>query len=152
MTLSSRLVARADVRALCRLDVREDQGGRVAPNAVTIAQAAYEPGARVWGLWVDEAPVGLLAMTDQAEGDMDDGDAPDCAFLWRLMIDGAHQGRGLGAAALRIADARARAWGKGHVVTSCVDLPGGAAPFYERHGYRRTGRTLDGEVELVRDL
>ena len=152
MTLSSRLVSRADVTALCRLDVRGDQGGRVAPNAVTIAQAAYEPGAHVWGLWDGDAPVGLMALIDQAEADLDDGDDPRCAFLWRLMVDAAHQGRGHGAAALRIAEARSRAWGKPRLVTSAVDLPEGAAAFYERHGFRRTGRVLDDEVELTRGL
>lgn len=152
MTLSSRLVSRADVTALCRLSVKDDQDGRVAPNAVTIAQSAYEPGGHVWGLWDDETPVGLLAITDQAEADLDDGDEPRCAFLWRLMVDGAHQGRGHGAAALRIAAARARAWGKPFLITSAVDVPGGAVAFYERHGFRRTGRLLDDEVELVRDL
>ena len=152
MPLSSRLVCRADVGALCDLGVRADQGGRVAPNARTIAQAAYEPGAHVWGLWEEDTPVGLLALIDQAEADLDDGDEPRCAFLWRLMVDGAHQGRGFGAAALRIAAARARAWGKPRLVTSAVDVPGGAAAFYERHGFGRTGRVIDDEVELVRDL
>ena len=152
MTLSSRTVTREHVNRLVRLDVRPDQGGRVAPNAVTLAQAAYERGAHVWGLWEDDTPVGLLAITDQAAADLDDGDEPCCAYLWRLMIDAAHQGRGLGAAALRIAEARGRAWGKRHVVTSATDVENGAVPFYELHGYHRTGRIVDGEIELVRDL
>ena len=152
MTLASRIVSRADVGTLCRLSVKDDQGGRVAPNAITIAQAAYEPGAHVWGLWVDETPVGLMGIIDQAQADLEDGDEPRCAFLWRLMIDGAHQGQGHGAAALRIAEARARSWTKPYLVTSAVDMPDGAAPFYERHGFRRTGRMLDDEIELIRDL
>lgn len=152
MTLASRLVCRADVVPLIRLDVRGDQRGRVAPNSVTLAQAAYEPGAQVWGLWEDDALVGLLAMTDQAAGDLEDGDDPHIAYLWRLMIDAAHQGRGLGAAALRIAEGRARAWGKPRIVLSVADVEDGAGPFYEHHGYRRTGRVIDDEAELVRDL
>ena len=152
MALGSRLVSRADVGALIRLAVRQDQGGRVAPNAVTLAQAAHEPGAHVWGLWEDDVAVGLMALVDQAEGDLDEGDDPECAFLWRLMIDAAHQGRGLGARALRLAEARALAWRKPRLVTSAGEVEGGAVPFYERHGYRRTGRVRDGEVELVRDL
>ena len=152
MTLGSHIVSRADVGALIALAVREDQEGRVAPNAVTLAQAAYEPGAHVWGLWDDGTAVGMMALVDQAEGDLEEGDDPECAFLWRLMIDAGHQGRGLGAAALRLAQARALSWGKPRLVTSAREVEGGAVPFYERHGYRRTGRLPDGEVELMRAL
>lgn len=152
MTLTARLVSRADVVPLIRLGPREGQEGRVAPNAVTIAQGAHEPGARVYGLWEDEAAVGLMAVIDPAEADMDVGDDPEALFLWRLMIDGAHQGRGLGRAALALVEARARAWRRPRVVTSAVEREDGAAPFYERHGYQRTGRMLGDEAELVRRL
>ena len=56
MTLR-RAVLREHVAPLIGLAVREDQRGLVAQNAVTLAQAAYEPGAQVWGLWDDAAPV-----------------------------------------------------------------------------------------------
>lgn len=152
MTMTARLVSRRDVTPLIRLGVREGQEGRVAPNAVTIAQAAYEPGARVFGLWEDETAVGLMAVIDPAEADMDTGDDPDALFLWRLMIDGAHQGRGLGREALGLAEARARARRRPRVATSAVERDDGAAPFYERHGYARTGRMLGDEIELARAL
>ncbi len=100
MTLTRRRVGREDVNPLIRLDVHEAQRGLVAPNAVTLAQAAYEPGAHVWGLWDGAVPVGLIAMVDPREGLLDEGDDPEGAFLWRLMIGAAHQGRGNGRAAL----------------------------------------------------
>lgn len=152
MTLHARPVSRGDARALIDLRVRDDQRGLVASNAVTLAQAArHEPGSAVWGLWEGARPVGLIAMIDPRRGDLDEGDDPEGAFLWRLMIDAAHQGRGLGAAALREADARARAWGLPRVVTSVVIRADSALPFYLAHGFRRTGRVWD-EIELVRPV
>lgn len=49
-------------------------------------------------------------------------------------------------------EAQARDWGLARIATSAVDREDGALPFYLRHGYRRTGRVLDGEIELIRDL
>ena len=88
-------------------------------------------------------------MIDPRRGDLDEGDDPEGAFLWRLMIGGAHQGRGLGAAALREVDAQARAWALPRVVTSVVIRADSALPFYLRHGFRGTGRVWD-EIELTR--
>ena len=152
MTLVRRRVERADVNPLIRLEVRQDQRGLVAPNAVTLAQAAHEPGAHVWGLWEGEEPVGLVAMVDPREGLLEEGDDPQAAHLWRLMVGAAHQGRGHGAAALEEVAAQARVWGLPRVATSTVRRDDGALPFYERHGYRRTGRVVDDEIELVREL
>jgi diamine N-acetyltransferase len=83
------------VLPLIRLSVDEGQGGLVAENAKTLAQAAYETGSSVWGLWVSEEPVGLMAMIDpRVYPWLDEGDDPSAAYLWRLMIDARHQGRG----------------------------------------------------------
>ena len=38
-------VRRADVGPLCRMAVRADQDGFVAPNAVSLAQQPYKTGA-----------------------------------------------------------------------------------------------------------
>jgi diamine N-acetyltransferase len=151
MPLGSRLVCRVDLGALVDLEVREDQRGRVAPDAVALAQAACEPDGHVWGPWEGDTPVGLLAMADQAVADLGDGDDPHAAHRWRPMIDASHRGRRLGAAAPPIAEARARAWGRPRPVLSVAEVEDGAAPFHERHRCRRTGRILNGEAEMARE-
>lgn len=151
MTLR-RPVLREHVTPLIALAVGQDQRGLVAENAVTLAQAAYEPGAEVWGLWEGGTPVGLMAMIDPREGALDPGDDPEAAYLWRLMIGAAHQGRGLGAAALAEACAQARLWGLPRLAATVVEREGSALPFYLRHGFRRTGRVTGGEAEIVLDL
>ncbi|MEO1680952.1 MAG: GNAT family N-acetyltransferase [Pseudomonadota bacterium] len=142
-------VTRDHLRTLFRLKVKPEQDGQVAPNAITLAQAAYEPGGYVWGLWDGDAPVGLMAMIHPLESPDTSEDLRDAAYVWRLMIDAAHQGAGHGRAALREVALQAQAWGMPRVALSAVETELGAIPFYERFGFVRTGRIVHGEVEFV---
>ncbi|MCU0827477.1 MAG: GNAT family N-acetyltransferase [Tabrizicola sp.] len=153
MTLDARPVTRDTVLALIDLSVRDDQRDLVTANVKTLAEAAYEPGAVVWGLWDGAVPVGLMAMVDP-EGVRLHGPllVPDAAYLWRLMIAANHQGKGYGAQALRLAIASARRWGAGHLVTGVNDVPHGNRGFYERHGFRSSGVIEEGDLLLVLDL
>ncbi|MEM9009820.1 MAG: GNAT family N-acetyltransferase [Pseudomonadota bacterium] len=151
--LERRLVTRETLVPLLQLEVRRDQVGLVASNAATIAQVAYEPGAEVWGLWDGDRAVGLMAMIDpQRHPWPEEGDDPQAAFLWRLMIGEEVQGQGYGRAAIGQVFAQARAWGLPRLVCSVVPDAASALPFYEKLGFRRTGRILDGEVELLADV
>ena len=149
--LEAREITYETLSKIMRLSVEEAQKENVAPNAVTIAQNVYEPAGWVRGLWDADTPIGLIAMINPAieSPSFEAGDPTDAAYLWRLMIDKAHQGKGYGHLALNIAFAQARAWGMPRFHTSCV--PGEASPqkFYEKHGLRPTGRIVDDEVELM---
>jgi RimJ/RimL family protein N-acetyltransferase len=63
------------------------------------------------------------------------------AYLWRLLIDARHQGRGIGRRALRLV-----AEGDSVLVTSWVDAPGGPERFYRKLGFVPTGEIDDGEI------
>ena len=151
--LERRAITRDTLGPLLRLKVRPDQEHLVAPNAVTVAQAAYEqPGAYVWGLWHGDDAVGLLAMIHPREYEhLEPGDDPDGAYIWRLMIAADHQGKGHGAAAIAECVAQARAWGLPRVATSVVATDDSNIGFYERLGFRRTGAIVDDELVLSRD-
>lgn len=148
--LDRRDITRENLSSLLRLKTRADQRHLVAPNAVTIAQAAYEPGSYVWGLWNDETAVGLLAMLHPGEALLEDGDDPGAAYIWRLLIDENYQGNGHGRAAIDLALAKARDWGLPTLATSVVDAGDSNIGFYEHLGFRRTGRIVDGEIMLAR--
>jgi ribosomal protein S18 acetylase RimI-like enzyme len=60
------------------------------------------------------------------------------AYLRLLLVTPAHQGRGLGEALLRAAEARARAAANEMVLLVTADNLG-ARRFYERAGYRHVG-------------
>ncbi len=136
---------------LMKLKVRPDQERLVAPNSVTIAQGHYEPAGWVRGLYDGDNPIGLIAMiTPNIQSpSFEEGDRTDAAYLWRLMIGAAHQGKGYGTQAMQIAFQQAGAWGFEKLYTSCVKGEDSPVAFYESLGLERTGRMLDGEVELI---
>ena len=152
--LDARKIDRDTVLSLIKLRVLPEQEKNVAPNAVSIAQASVEPGATIFGLWDGDTPVGLLSFIDVARSRpcQEDGDDPDSIYVWRLMIDKDHQGRGYGRAAMELVENHARALGRASVALSSEPDGLSAVPFYERLGYSLTGRVMDGEVELKKAL
>jgi diamine N-acetyltransferase len=76
------------------LAVTDDQLDFVAPNLFSIAESRFLPGFRTRAVLHDEEAVGFA---------MYGPDPDDNGHLWlyRLMIDKAHQGKGLGRAALQ---------------------------------------------------
>ncbi len=124
-----REVTAKTLRDVCRLSVSPEQQQFVAPNAISIAQAYFEPAAWFRAVYADDTPVGFAMLYDptrmspkgRPEGELApqrlgaEGSpvrapeaGPDTCFLWRFMIDREHQGRGYGAAALDLVIAHAR--------------------------------------------
>ncbi len=153
MTLECRPVEKDHLRRLFQLKITAGQKGLVAPNEITLAQAAYEKGAYVWGLWDGDVLVGLMAMIHPHEsGEMEEGEDPDAAYLWRLMIGAEHQGKGYGRAALDHAVQQGRDWGLPRIALSVVQADNSALSLYEKAGFAATGRITDGEADMVRPL
>ena len=138
-----------DVRPLCELDVAPGQKTFVAPNAVSIAQAAYEPLGRPLGLYVSGKPVGFVLIYDAR---LDPDKPADQLYVWRLMIDQGHQGKGLGRLAMQWVIDEARRQGYPQVGLSHVDAEGDAGAFYLKLGFRYTGEIDDGERKMVLDV
>jgi hypothetical protein len=59
-TVSLRPVTRANVRAVCDLELADGQRHLVAPTAYTVAEGNYEPGALLRAIYRGERPVGVL--------------------------------------------------------------------------------------------
>ena len=133
-------VDRDRVEGLIRLAVSPGQETLVSSNAVTLAQAAYEPFSAVRGLYAQGQPVGLMAMIDYHPGhpDAEPDDPENAAYLWRLMIGAEHQRKGFGTVAMRFAFAQARRWGRTQLSVHVSELPHAAVPFYTRFGLRPT--------------
>ena len=98
MALDLREVTQRTVLAVCRLDAG-DGGRQVAPNALSIAQAHFSPAAWYRAVYADDALVGFVMLYDPTL-------APALEepkfFLWRLMVDRSHQGRGYGRGAVEL--------------------------------------------------
>ena len=130
------------VRAVCLLHVAPDQRGFVAPNAVSFAEALYEPKAWFRAVVADDVPVGFVMLSI-------DADKPE-VYLWRFMIDQRYQGRGYGRAAIAQVIEHARTVpGATELLVSWVPADGGPEAFYRGLGFEPTGE-LDGDEVVAR--
>ena len=135
-----REVTAENVRAICRLAVGGSQTSFVAPNAISLAQALFEPKAWYRAIYAGDRPVGFAMLSIDTE--------TPTYYLWRFMIDGRFQGRGYGRAALaRIVQHVRTLPGAKELLVSWVPEPGGPEPFYLGLGFTPTGEVHDGEVE-----
>ena len=149
-----RLLTAQDVIPLIGLSVAKHQQEFVASNAVTLAQSLFEPGNEIYGMWVKNTPLGLIAIIDMSHPNqaLEPDDDPNGLLIWRLMVSKDHQGKGHGRDAMRFAEKRCRELGHGNLLLSAIDHKDSAIAFYEQQGYRKTGRIVDGEVEMAKAL
>ena len=139
-----------NVDVLIKLRTTQEQERFVASVAKSLAQAAYRPAGRPLGLYANGEPVGFLLLWD-ARRDPDLKDRADQLYIWRLSIDARFQRQGYGQAAMRWLIDEARRMGVASVGLSHVpENPVG--PFYERFGFRYTGKVNEGEHEMVLQL
>ena len=137
-----REVTKDSVRAICRLQVAPSQRGFVAPNAVSFAEALFEPRAWCRAIYADDVPVGFVMLSLDPAGD----EGPEY-FLWRLMIADGLQGLGYGRRAVELVADHVRTLpGARELLVSWVPEDGGPEDFYLGLGFERTGEVDDGEV------
>lgn len=141
-TVSLQPVTRQNVRSICELDLAESQRHLVAPAAYTVAEGNYEPGALLRAIYLDERPVGVLLV------ELESG----TPYLVRFMVDARHQRSGIGRRAVELLLEELRAAGWSVLETSFVPGDDGAAGFWDRCGFRSTGRVLHGEPVVARTL
>ena len=141
-----REVTKVNLREVLRLKVAPEQERFVASNAVSIAQAHFDPEI-AWfrAIYDGDTPVGFLML--------DDNRAVQRYFLWRFMIDARYQRKGYGRQALeRLFQHVKTLPGATEIGCSCVDAPGGPGPFYEGLGFSYTGEMDEGERVMRRPL
>jgi N-acetyltransferase len=128
----------------------------VAPNGMSVAQSFFSKNAWARALYADDTPVGFVMLFDPTldpEAAVKEEEALDSLYVWRLMIDFQHQGKGYGEQALRLVIDRARTIpGIKSVTLSYVMADGSAKPFYEKLGFRDTGNIDEDEMEMLLDL
>ena len=145
--VSLREVTQQNLQAVLALSVREDQAHLVASNAKSIAEAYFHPEAWFRAIYAGETPVGFLMLHDESL--LPEPRQDDFYYLWRFMIDAAHQRKDYGrrALALLLEHVTGRPNAK-VLLTSCLPGPGSAEPFYRGFGFEPAGETPGGEIEL----
>ncbi len=149
MTVDLREVTKDTVSSVCRLDAG-DGGKQVAPNSVSIAQAHFSPEAWFRAIHAGDELVGFVMLYDHTLAE-----APEDRefFLWRLMIDRRHQGKGYGHRAVErlVEHVRSRPAAERLLVSHVRDAER-LARFYQSLGFRYTGKVDEGELVMARDL
>ena len=134
-----REITKDSLPAVLDLAVEPEQEQFVASNARSIAEAHFEPHAWFRAVYADDAPVGFV---------MAYRDPPTTFWVWRFMIDAAHQGKGYGRQALELLVGEALDDGVDEVKLSYH--PGEHSPqtFYTRFGFVDTGEVEEGELVM----
>ncbi len=127
------------VRDVLRLQVAPSQRGHVAPNAVSLAEALFEPKAWYRVIVADDRPVGFAMLSvDTAKPEY---------YLWRLMVAEPYQGLGYGRRAVELLVEHVRGLPNAtELVVSWVPGEAGPERFYRDLGFEPTGEVDEGEV------
>lgn len=137
-----REITRETVREICNLKVTPDQNRFVAPVAVSIAQAYFEPKAWFRAIYADDIPVGFLMVYRNEEAHE--------YFLWRMLMDARYQRMGFGRQAMTLLIAEVRTWpGAEAFYVSYVPEKDGPKRFYQGLGFEPTGQ-MEGIEEVAR--
>ena len=132
------------------LEVDDSQKNFVAANMKSIAQAwIHYKNARPFAIYNDDEMIGFMMFYVE---DGRSGKEKEC-FLWRLMVDKNHQGKGYGKTALKMAIEGFKKTIKiTEVKTSLVPGNDGAGGLYKSLGFVPTGEIDDGEIVMVLKL
>ena len=125
----------------------------VTSVADSLAEADETPQGKPWSraVYADGQPVGFVMLSWDVEPQPPDLLGP--WFLWKLLIDSRHQGRGYGREVVLQVMELVRAEGATELLTSHGVGEGGPAGFYAGLGFVPTGEVdPHGEVVLRRPL
>jgi diamine N-acetyltransferase len=142
-----------NLRDVLRLQVTEQQSNFVASVPDSLAEAETNPDAHPWyrAVHADGLPVGFVMISDGIPPGNPELVGP--YYLWRLLIDADHQGRGYGTRVLDLVCDYVRIRPGGDtLLTSVVPDDGGPMPFYRKYGFVLTGEVVDDEPLLRLDL
>ncbi len=151
VTLSQ--ITPATASSVLALRVAPEQERFVSGVGESFVDAYLEPLGKPWirAVTADGVPVGFVMVSWDVVPVP--GELWGPYYLWRLLIDREHQGRGYGRAAVRLVADAVRATGADELATSCGRGEGSPQPFYESLGFVPTGEVdSHGEVHLALDL
>lgn len=139
--ISLRPISEQNVTDVIKLNVADYQKDFVAPNSVSIAQAAHTTNRWERAIYVVSEPVGYVLLSENREKPR--------YYLWRYMIDHRYQGKGFGKAAMELVIAYVRTLPRAtEMFLTYVPDDRGPQGFYASVGFEDTGIDHDGEMEM----
>ena len=94
MDISLRPIVRENYEAVCDLELSDDQQSHLDSNVESVLESKFDEVLETRAICPDDDPVGFLLWHPDVDG---------AAMIWRFMVDGRHQNRGIGRAALALA-------------------------------------------------
>jgi len=137
--VSLREITDQNREAVLALRIAPAQEGYVSTIADSLEEALETPEGNPWyrAIYADGRPVGFVMLSWNVTPDPPRIIGP--WFLWKLLIDEHHQGRGYGRRAVKLVADIAREHGASELMTSCVAGERSPEPFYELLGFVPTG-------------
>jgi RimJ/RimL family protein N-acetyltransferase len=140
-------ITAANARHVGKLAVHHSQERLVAPVLASYADAMFPDGDAGGGVtepWyraieADGELAGFVMLAEVTPTNPD-------PFLWRLLVDRHHQGRGIGRRVIEQLASRYRAEGHRRMAVSWVPGPGSPERFYVGLGFVPTGEVVDDEI------
>lgn len=140
-----RPISEDNVMAIIKLDVAADQKDLVAPNSVSIAQAAHTTNRWERAIYADDEPVGYVLLSENR--------TKPRYYLWRYMIDHRYQRMGFGRSAMELVIEYVRTLPNAtEMYVTYVPVDRGPRDFYARLGFQDTGVDHEGELEMKLEL
>jgi diamine N-acetyltransferase len=153
VTITLREITEDNAESVLAVRLAPGQERFVTSVADSLAEADEHPEEKPWfrAVYADGSPVGFVMLSWDVEPRPPEVHGP--WFLWKLIVDSRHQGRGVGREVVRQIVELVRDQGATELLTSHVPGEGGPAGFYARLGFVPTGELdPDGEIVLRRPL
>ncbi|MBG9549027.1 GNAT family N-acetyltransferase [Cytobacillus firmus] len=130
----------------CLLELSEEQRAYMEPNAVSIAQSKFETALRPYVIYLEDKAVGFLMFNTCLE-------EMDAYWIYRIMVDKEHQGRGIGKKATELMIAEMAKLPNAKKLAVGYHLENlGAHHLYASLGFADHGQRFGKEMAVVKDL
>ncbi|WP_396128817.1 GNAT family N-acetyltransferase [Exiguobacterium mexicanum] len=140
--ITLQLVTEQNWYPCCQLTLTDAQQAYMEPNAISLLQAMYEPTLEARAIYENEAMVGFLMYNTALE-------ELDARWVYRIMVDHAHQGKGIGRQATEIMLEEMRKLGTEPIVVGYHPDNIGAHRLYESLGFVDEGDCFGREMAVI---
>lgn len=130
-------------RECVKLEVADNQEKFVDRNVFALAEWKFEPENKIKAIYANSSLVGMLAYYYH------DGMYGEFYWLYHLMIETKHQGKGVGQEAVKLAIEQMRNLGAKDIVTSCHQENIRAKYIYDKIGFKDNGFLEGGDAFLI---
>ena len=141
-------ITRRNLGAVLKLKVKPKQEFLVATNAKSIAQAHFYREAWFRAIYLGNTPIGFVLLVDTTVKYKRIKQKNPTLYIWRLMIDGKYQGKGYGREVVELVINHLKTRPNAKEVTLHHEqTDGNAGEFYEKLGFKLTGKVEHNELE-----